>query len=149
MTRKMRLTHEFVDYIPNVLEEGKVYVCVQFATVVHKCCCGCGREVVTPLSPTDWQLAFDGETISLYPSIGNWSYPCQSHYWITENRVVWARRWSRAEVEAGRAQDLMAKAASYGRSTATTASTAPLKGARAGQPTDTGSSWSKLKRWLF
>ena len=32
---------------------------------------------------------FDGRTISLNPSIGNWSYPCRSHYWIKGNRVVW------------------------------------------------------------
>jgi hypothetical protein len=111
MTRQSTLSHEFVDYIPDVLEEGKVYVSVQFATVVHKCCCGCGREVVTPLSPTDWKLIFDGRTISLDPSIGNWSFPCQSHYWVRENRIVWSRRWSREEIEAGRARDRRRKAA--------------------------------------
>jgi len=34
--------------------------------------------VVTPLSPTGWSLIFDGETVSLYPSIGNWNFPCRS-----------------------------------------------------------------------
>jgi len=77
------------------------------------CCCGCGREVVTPLSPTDWKPLFDGETISLDPSIGNWSFPCRSHYWIRENRVEWARRWSREEIEGGRARDRLRKAAAY------------------------------------
>lgn len=144
MTRQMRLTHEFVDYIPNVLEEGKVYVCVQFATVVHKCCCGCGREVITPLSPTDWKLAFDGQTISLDPSIGNWSFPCQSHYWIEENRVVWARRWSREEIEAGRTRDRRMKAASYDSSTRTGDTTA-AEGGKTPQPK---SLWSRLKRWF-
>ena len=103
------LTHEFVEFVPENLEEGKLYVSVAFATAAHKCCCGCGREVVTPLSPTDWSLIFDGETVSLDPSIGNWSFKCQSHYWIRRNRVEWARRWSRREIEAGRAHDRQAK----------------------------------------
>ncbi len=61
------LRQEFVDLIPDELAEGTVYVSILYATVVHKCCCGCGNEVVTPLGPTDWQLVFDGESISLTP----------------------------------------------------------------------------------
>lgn len=80
-----------------------------YATVVHKCCCGCGNEVVTPLSPADWQLIYDGRTISLYPSIGSWSLPCKSHYWITHNQIRWASQWSSAEIEAGQAADSQAK----------------------------------------
>src|SRR5437867_7667293 len=103
------LSHEFVDYIPNVLKDGVVYVCVPFATAVHKCCCRCGNEVVTPLSPTDWELIFDGQSISLDPSIGNWNFPCQSHYWIRRNKVVWTRRWSQQEIKDARVYDRMSK----------------------------------------
>ena len=149
MTRQTRLTHEFVDYIPNVLEDGRLYVCVQFATVVHKCCCGCGREVVTPLSPTDWKLMFDGQTSSLDPSIGNWSFPCQSHYWITENRVEWARRWSHSEIDAGRARDRRMKAASYGSSTGTTGYMTSAEEERATQPRGPESLWSRFMRRFF
>ena len=88
MKPEMLLTHEFVEFIPDELKEGIVYVSVMFATVAHKCCCGCGREVVTPLSPTDWKLIYDGQSVSLEPSIGNWSFACQSHYWIRGNRVI-------------------------------------------------------------
>ena len=105
MGNKNVLTHEFVEFIPDDLQEGRLYVSIRFATVTHKCCCGCGTEVVTPLSPTDWKLIFDGKTISLDPSIGNWSLECRSHYWITGNRVRWAGRWSQAEIDAGRARD--------------------------------------------
>ena len=38
-----------------------------------RCCCGCGEEVVTPFSPAQWQMSFDGEAVSLHPSIGNWN----------------------------------------------------------------------------
>jgi hypothetical protein len=61
---------------------GVLYVSPGYATVTHLCCCGCGAEVVTPLSPTDWKLTFDGVAISLSPSVGNWSLPCRSHYFI-------------------------------------------------------------------
>ena len=107
--RLQKIDHEFVQYIPDELEEGKIYITVEFATAVHKCCCGCGNKVVTPLSPTDWELRFNGESISLEPSIGNWSFPCQSHYWIKRNQVRWAQGWSESKIDAGRARDRLAK----------------------------------------
>jgi len=109
MKRDVILTHEFVEYIPDDLTDGIIYVSIPFATAVHKCCCGCGCEVVTPLSPTDWKLIFDGMSISLEPSIGNWSFRCESHYFIRHNRAVWAPRWSQDQLDAGRAHDRFLK----------------------------------------
>ncbi len=88
--------------MPDHLEDGVLYISMEYATAIHKCCCGCGNEVVTPLSPTDWKLTFDGETISLYPSIGNWNFKCQSHYWIKNDEVEWAPKWTRGQIERGR-----------------------------------------------
>jgi hypothetical protein len=105
MKREIILKHEFVEFIPDKLEDGIVYVSIPYATVAHECCCGCGMEVVTPLSPTDWKLIFDGESISLDPSIGNWSFDCKSHYWIRRDRVRWAEPWLREKVEAARAHE--------------------------------------------
>lgn len=104
MTGRSLVTHEFVEFIPEQLIEGVVYVSIPYATAVHKCCSGCGREVVTPIKPDQWHLTFDGETISLAPSIGNWSFPCQSHYWIKCNQVRWDRSGTQAEINAGRAR---------------------------------------------
>ena len=104
-----KLTHKFVDYLPDKLESETIYVSIRFATAAHQCCCGCGSEVVTPFTPTDWKLTFNGETVSLDPSIGNWSFPCQSHYFIKRNRVQWAGRWDTEEIEAGRERDADAK----------------------------------------
>jgi hypothetical protein len=109
MTRIAALKCERVQYIPSDLADGTIYVSTEFSTAMHKCCCGCGSKVVTPLSPTDWQATFDGELVSLYPSIGNWSFPCQSHYWIRRSKVVWAARMSQAEIDHGRALDRIAK----------------------------------------
>jgi hypothetical protein len=93
----MILVHKFVRSVPEVLEDGVIYVSVDYATAIHKCCCGCGNEVVTPLSPTDWELTFNGKTISLYPSIGNWNFKCKSHYWITRNTVEWCYKWGQKQ----------------------------------------------------
>ena len=107
------MKHKFVENIPDNLEDGIIYVSMGYGTVVHKCCCGCGKEVVTPLSPSDWQLIFDGESVSLYPSIGNWSFDCKSHYWIKNSRVVWSRKWSKKEIDAARRLDYLQKKKYY------------------------------------
>ncbi|MFA6896877.1 MAG: DUF6527 family protein [Patescibacteria group bacterium] len=109
----MIMIHKFVENIPDNLEEGTIYISIEYGTVVHKCCCGCGNEVVTPLSPTDWQLIFDGETISLYPSIGNWNFDCKSHYWIINDRIKWARKWSKQEIDGNRQKDSLDKKKYY------------------------------------
>lgn len=88
------IQHKFVEFIPDKLEDGILYISLEYATALHKCLCGCGREVVTPLSPKDWKMIFNGKTISLYPSIGNWQFPCRSHYWIENGLVVDADRYA-------------------------------------------------------
>jgi hypothetical protein len=108
------LRHEFVEFIPDAIEEGKIYVSIDYATAVHKCACGCDKEVVTPLSPTDWKLIFDGKTVSLDLSIGNWGFMCRSHYWVRNDRAVWAEDWSQLRVDANRAHDRRAKDKYYG-----------------------------------
>lgn len=105
MTRQTEIRPEFVTFAPEILTPGVLYISMEYATVLHACCCGCGNKVVTPLAPERWRLTYDGKSISLKPSIGNWSFPCQSHYWIERNAVIWDRRFTRAEIEAARAAD--------------------------------------------
>lgn len=100
-----RLEHRFVTEAPSVLQPGVLYVSLDYVTTLHLCCCGCGQEAITPLSPQDWRLTYDGETVSLWPSIGNWSFPCKSHYWIKEGRVVWAPQWTDDEIAFGRSAE--------------------------------------------
>lgn len=75
------------------LDRGKLYVCCRYRAVTHLCACGCGVEINTPLHPTGWTLRYDGVSVSLSPSVGNWSEKCQSHYWITNNRIRWCPTW--------------------------------------------------------
>jgi len=108
------LTTQFVEAVPESLEFGVLYVSMTYATAIHQCACGCGCEVVTPFSPTDWKLHFDGENVTLEPSIGNWSFPCRSHYWIRGGKVRWAGGMSQHSIDEGRTYDRQQKAAYYG-----------------------------------
>jgi hypothetical protein len=120
MTQEIAVKHEFVEFIPDDLEQGTIYVSMRFATASHLCCCGCRNKVVTPIQPTDWKLIFDGKTVSLDPSIGNWSFACQSHYWIRNNRVRWAPTWSREQIARGRVHARGAKEDYFGLANAAT-----------------------------
>ena len=90
----MKLSHKFVKNIPEQTEEGVLYISTEYNSAIHKCCCGCGNEVVTPIGSKGWQLTFDGKSISLYPSIGNLNFPCRSHYWIKNSTVVWENNFT-------------------------------------------------------
>lgn len=103
------LQHRFVDGFPDRLQPGVLYVSIEFASMSHLCCCGCGCEVITPLSPRDWKFTYDGASVSVHPSIGNWSLPCRSHYIIQSGRINWAGDWTEAQIEAARKCDLVAK----------------------------------------
>lgn len=105
MRAPFSINHEFVDRIPPERRERILYVSISFATAVHSCMCGCGTKIVTPLSPPQWKLTFDGETTSLWPSIGNSGLACGSHYIIENDRVIWAPKWSDEKIAAGRARD--------------------------------------------
>lgn len=79
--------HKFVDIIPDTLSEGVLYISIKYCTAVHKCACGCGNEVVTPISKNGWSITFNGKDISLHPSVGSFNLECQSHYWIIHNKI--------------------------------------------------------------
>ena len=111
--RILSLEHRFVRSVPRELEPGVLYVSMEYATAVHSCCCGCGEQVVTPLSPTDWKMIYDGESVSLTTSIGNWQLPCRSHYIIKRGHVIEAESWSTAQVQAEYRRDKAAKARFY------------------------------------
>jgi len=142
MIKHHHLAHRFVRSIPKELELGVLYLSMEYATAIHSCCCGCGNQVVTPFSPTDWQMSFDGESVSISPSIGNWSFPCRSHYFINKGHVIEADQWSQMQVEAGRRQDKINKAHFY-------KSVPPTREETGASITVQKGLLAKLGHWLF
>ncbi|MFF9150339.1 DUF6527 family protein [Streptomyces sp. NPDC014861] len=105
MTPPDTLRPVFTETFPQAMDAGVLYISIAYRTCGHLCCCGCGQEVVTPLSPAQWSLTYDGENVSLTPSIGNWSLPCQSHYWIRDGRVRWSSRYTPADIHQNQDRD--------------------------------------------
>jgi hypothetical protein len=98
----MKLTSirpKYVQHIPESLEEGVLYISERFGICSHLCACGCKEEVITPLSQAEWHLFKDGELVSMLPSIGNWNYRCQSHYFIEQNGIRWLPRMSTQKIK--------------------------------------------------
>jgi Family of unknown function (DUF6527) len=101
MSRTDHYTAEFVQSFPTIMEPGVLYISTAYSTAGHICPCGCGREVVTKLSPVRWRVIFDGE-VSLKPSVAATGLPCNSHYFITRGHVDWHPELNRGQ--AARAQ---------------------------------------------
>ena len=97
----MKINHEFVEFVPvkNDMKYKTVYISIKYKTASHLCMCGCGEVVVTPIKPNRWKIIFDGETISLSPSIGNCNLKCHSHYWVDKSEVEFLKVFSNQECE--------------------------------------------------
>lgn len=91
----------FVDTIPKAeyIDEGHFYVSIKYGMTMHRCASGCGQLVPLPLSPVDWSIKYNGETVTLNPSVGNGVLSCNSHYRIVESEVVWSMGMSEAQIE--------------------------------------------------
>lgn len=85
--KKVEIEPVFVEYIPETLEERKVYISERFGVSIHKCLCGCGVKTVLPFNKRDgWNLIKNSDgKVSFTPSILNDQYPCKAHYVITKN----------------------------------------------------------------
>jgi hypothetical protein len=85
--KQVDITPVWVEFMPDVLEEGKVYISERFQVSVHSCLCGCGVKTVPPLTAGHWTLIVKNEKVSFSPSIANYQFPCKSHYIITNNKA--------------------------------------------------------------
>jgi hypothetical protein len=104
---------ERVVYMPREFSPGVLYVSEEYSVAGHLCACGCGNKVITPLGPAEWTFSERGGRPTLTPSIGNWQLPCRSHYVIADGRIVWAPRWSEAQIAAGRRAEQQRREAYY------------------------------------
>lgn len=82
----------FVNSIPrgDAIQDGHLYISLKYNMTSHRCASGCGQLVPLPLSPSDWSLIYNGDSVSLSPSIGNGILDCHSHYFIQNSQIVWA-----------------------------------------------------------
>ena len=107
--RTSTIRADFVEYVPERLDDGVLYISERYKTASHKCCCGCGEEVVTPLGPADWSVRVEGDKVSMHPSIGNWKFCCRSHYVIRRDQVVWAGAMRASQIAQVELQDRVDK----------------------------------------
>lgn len=99
----------FVADIPETLEPGVLYLALEYDAMAHLCACGCGNEVATPISPTDWRIGWNGVGMTVRPSIGNGSLPCRSHYVIDAGKISWCAPMSDREIASERARTALTK----------------------------------------
>lgn len=128
-----RFRPAFVSDIPDDLDEGVLYLALDYDAMVHLCACGCGSEISTPISPTDWKIAWDGVGMTVRPSVGNGSLKCRSHYVIDAGKVRWYPRMTDLDVAEERARTARAK----GTQPATTAAPIPPTSVSAPAPRTT------------
>ena len=86
--RQVLIKPEYVEFMPELMEEGVVYISKAYGVSIHLCLCGCKEKTVLPLhSVHGWVLTEKNDKISFTPSIGNYQLPCNSHYIITNNKA--------------------------------------------------------------
>lgn len=94
----MMYTLKKVEKTPKELEEGVVYLNVEYELATLKCACGCGHKVVL-LYPDGHSVIDDGGYATIYPSVGVWDAPCRSHFFVTQGQVEWCNSWSDEKIK--------------------------------------------------
>lgn len=140
---------KLVDLMPPQFAPGILYVSRKYRTASHLCCCGCGTRIVTPLRETGWKLSVDDGKASLWPSIGNSNHPCQSHYVISEGKVVWHEPMTPAHTAWTRARDDANRAAYFARKSQQGRTSIFASTNRVGQLLGKALAWTRalLSRW--
>lgn len=83
----------FVEFIPETIKSGILYISREYNSASHLCACGCGTLTVTPLNHGEgelknmgWDFTENNGTVTLSPSIEN--KPCGAHYHIQNNKII-------------------------------------------------------------
>lgn len=92
MEKIFEIKPTIVEFIPEIIEPGVLYISFKYETMIHLCACGCGIKTVTPIG--DWNVSTIDEHkhVTLRPSIGNFSGErpnYHAHYFITDNKIDW------------------------------------------------------------
>lgn len=94
MPKIFEVVPEFIETIPDELEEGVLYISDKYGIAIHLCACGCKQKTVTDLKPRwkdGWTMKNNNGLVTLRPSIGNFNgeSPYHAHYYITNNKIEW------------------------------------------------------------
>ncbi len=87
----------FVNSMSDVPDRVEKTIYVVGATpkwVIFDCPCNKNHRLKVPLMKSvspHWRLTRHGKTVSLSPSLSVADGPCDSHFWLRQNRVEWAR----------------------------------------------------------
>ncbi len=83
----------FVALVPDIIEDGVLYISEKYSCAIHLCACGCGGKTVMsiPPMPKAWKYKNDDGSVTFSPSISNAQFcPNKAHYFIERNAVRWA-----------------------------------------------------------
>lgn len=69
------------EYVPDVLEFGKIYYSAELHGSKHLCLCGCGVDCYLPIKEGEWKLFVKNGKVTIVPSIKQ-RFECESHYVI-------------------------------------------------------------------
>lgn len=75
---------EFVELMPEIEEQGVIYISEKYQCSRHLCLCGCGLDTIMRLGKGHWNYTIKNNKISFTPSILQ-RWECKSHYIITDN----------------------------------------------------------------
>lgn len=141
-----RIQHHFVEFIPEKLESGTLYISLEYNSASHLCACGCGNEVVTIFGPADSSITYNGRGVTISTSIGNSNFPCKSHYWISDNHILWESRMTPQLTALSRAKDKAVKAKEYDQSSPDVALSVPASIVQDPPPFARGSNHEKKSK---
>jgi hypothetical protein len=86
--KRVPLVPKYVETIDEELEDGIIYISLEYRCAIHLCACGCKNKTVTPLKDGEWTLTDNNGKITMTPSIGNHYFACRSHYIITDGVAI-------------------------------------------------------------
>ena len=69
-----------VEFIPEVIEEGKFYYSEKYQTATHLCPCGCGQKFAVQIKQNEWSI-LQKTPLTVTPSLWH-KIQCRAHYVI-------------------------------------------------------------------
>ena len=94
------LTPEFVEFMPEKLLPGILYISRRFSSTNHLCACGCEEAAYIPVKfkgnnfagsskiRDTWDIIVKDNQVTLFPSLHH-RFGCRSHYYIRNNIIEW------------------------------------------------------------